>query len=412
MVAIGDAHLAKVGSAIAVASCGVRSVRRETEAPTGWMALAREVPTAEEAAQLTDELEWLVESVTGLDREVLLLQLRGDDVAEIARTLETSERTVRRSQQRTRESVTEDRQHAKLAQTVAFCSAKARLVSQRQTPLEAPVPSPTRSLDELTLHEMLGQGAFSKVFRATDRKLGQIVVVKFLKKASWSDPRAIGAFLREFDALSQLSHPNVLSVYGWGRTTRGAVFLVTEWVEGENLETWQSERRPVRDIIRMGCEIAAGLVAAHVAGIWHCDLKPGNVLLDAAGHCRLVDFGMARWGADDDSPHGGTAGFLAPEQVSPAFGAISERTDVYGLGATLYSLLTGQAPCLGSDLPSTIVQVLSSERAVDLESLGIPPDISSVVMCAIEKSSNTRWSSIAAIATELDRIATRLGEST
>ena len=389
-----------------------RSVMRETEAPAGWSAMARDVPTAEEAAQLTDELEWLVESAMGLDREVLLLQLRGCDVAEIARALEISERTVRRSQQRTRESVTEDRRHAKLATTVAFCSATERPVAQNRVAAGAVQPCPTRSLDELTLHEMVGQGAFSKVFRVTDRKRGQTVAVKFLKKASWSDPRATGSFLREFEALSQLSHPNVLPVYGWGRTTRGAVFLVTEWVEGESLAGWQSERRSIRDVIRLGREIAAGLIAAHAAGIWHCDLKPGNVLLDPAGHCRLVDFGMARWGADDESPHGGTAGFLAPEQVSPAFGAISERTDVYGLGATLYALLAGQAPCFGSDLPSTIVQVLSPEPAVDLQSWGIPPAVSSVVMRALEKSSGHRWSSIVAIAQEFDRIETHSGEPT
>ena len=388
-----------------------RSIMRETNAPAGWSALARDVPTAEEAAQLTDELEWLVETATGLDREVLLLQLRGDDVAEIARTLEISERTVRRSQQRTRESVTEDRRHAKLAATVAGCSAKERPVAQNRVTAGAVQPYPTRSLDELRLHEMLGQGAFSKVFRATDRKLGQIVAVKFLKKASWSDPRAIASYLREFESLSQLSHPNVLPVYGWGRTTRGAVFLVCEWIEGESLAGWQSERRPIRDVTRIGREIAAGLIAAHAAGIWHCDVKPGNVLLDRMDHCRLVDFGMARWGADDDSPHGGTAGFLAPEQVSPAFGAISERTDVYGLGATLYALLAGQAPCFGSDLPSTIVQVLSSDRAVDLQSLGIPPAVSSVVMRAVEKSSNHRWSSIAAMAGELHQVVFDSGET-
>ena len=388
-----------------------RSVLRESEAPAGWMAPGREVPTAEEAVQLTDELEWLVESATGLDRDVLVLQLRGDDVAEIARTLEISERTVRRSQQRTRESVTEDRLHAKLApQSVAFCSAKERPASQVSRIGGVVLPSPTRSLEELTLHEMVGQGAFSKVFRATDRKLGQTMAVKFLKKASWSDPRAIRSFLREYDALSQLSHPHVLPVNGWGRTTRGAVFLVTEWIEGESIAGWQSERRPIRDVIRIGREIASGLVAAHAAGIWHCDLKPGNVLLDRAGHCRLVDFGLARWGVDDDSPRGGTAGFLAPEQVSPAFGAISERTDVYGLGATLYALLTGQAPSTGSDLPSTIMQVLSSERAVDLAQFGVPESISSVVMRALEKSSANRWTGIPALARGLHQLAIDSGE--
>ena len=398
-----------------------RSVLRETESTTGWIAPARETPTAEEAALLTDELEWLVASTTGLDREVLLLQLRGEEVAEIASTLDVSERTVRRSQQRTRESVTEDRLHAKVArQTVATFSEAERRVSEKMTTGGTDVSGmnaittlkPTRTLDELTLHEMRGQGAFSKVFRATDRTQGQTVAVKFLKKGSWSDPRAVSSYLREFEILSRLDHPHLLPVSGWGRTARGAVFLVAKWIDGESLDAWQLERRPVREVIRIACEIAAGLIAAHAAGVWHCDLKPGNVLLDQAGHCRVADFGMARWAADDDSPHGGTVGFLAPEQVSPAFGAISERTDVYGFGATLYALLTGQPPCTGSDLPSTIVQVLSPEPSPHLRQFGIHEAVSSVVMRALEKSTHDRWPDMVTLAGELCRIETQVRDST
>ena len=386
-----------------------RSVLRESEPPEDWTAPAREVPTAEEAALLADELEWLIEATEGLDREILIRQLRGEPGVEIARELGVSDRTVRRSQQRTRELVTADRSHGELAQRTARGEIERTPMSVTLGP-GGPGYGPTRSLDELKLHEMVGQGAFSKVFRATDRKLGRTVAVKFLKKASWSDARAIASFLREFEILNRLQHPHLLPVYGWGRTSRSAVFLVMEWIEGQSLEPWQHERRPISEVLKVGCEVASGLIAAHAAGVWHCDLKPGNVLLDVNGHARLADFGLARWGSDDDSPRGGTAGFLAPEQINLGFGAISERTDVYGLGGLLYALLAGRPPCEGSDLPETIVQVLSQEPVVDLQVYGIPETVSRVVMRALCKRSEERWPDVATLATELERVCRTTGE--
>ncbi len=388
-----------------------RSVLRESEPPDEWTAPAREVPTAEEAALLADELEWLVETVDGLDREILERQLSGQDIRVIADELAVSERTVRRSQQRTRELATADRWHGECARRMARSEVERKPKSvppghggpsdgTERDPLAGTYP--TRSLDELNLHEMVGQGAFSKVFRATDRRLGRTVAVKFLKKASWSDARAIGSFLREYEAFSRLQHPHLLSVYGWGRTSHGAVFLVMEWIDGRSLAPWQVELRPASEVLRVGCEVASGLIAAHAAGVWHCDLKPGNVLLDSNGQCRLADFGFARWGSDDNSPRGGTAGFLAPEQINPGFGAISERTDVYGLGGLLYALLAGRPPCCGRDLPETLVQVLSPEPVTDLQVFGVPEVISRVVMRALSKSSGGRWPAIVSMARELE----------
>lgn len=388
-----------------------RSVSREIETPDDWGVMAREVPSAEEAVLLADELEWLIASTKGLDREVLLLQLAGHDISDIARTLDISERSVRRSQQRTRESVTEDRQHARLARK----SEEVHLAADRDrfgkvNGVQTAFPAPTRSLDELILHEMVGQGAFSKVFRATDRTLGHVVAVKFLKRASWSDARAASSFLREFEALRQLNHPHVLRVHGWGRTPRGAMFLVTEWIAGDGLNTWQFKRRPLCEVLQVCVEIASGLIAAHAAGIWHCDIKPGNIMFDSQGISRLVDFGMARWGDDDDSPNGGTAGFLAPEQVSPAFGAISERTDVYGLGATLYALLSGKAPCSGKNISETISDVLSPDPVKDLREPGIPETLRKLVMRALEKSPDLRWPDVATMTFEMRGIQARYGE--
>ncbi len=371
-----------------------RSVLRETETPDDWSPPAREVPTAEEAVLLADELEWLVAVTEGLDREILVRQLRGDESTTIARELEVSERTVRRSQQRTRELVSADRSHAELAQ-------RMNAVAAPRDPTRPMISAqPTRSLSELMLHEMVGQGAFSKVFRATDRQLGRTVAVKFLKKSAWSDANAVASFLREYDSLRAISHPCVLPVYGWGRTDRGAVFLVVEWVDGKCLAEWPPPHA-VREVVRIGLALAEGLMAAHAVGVWHCDLTPANVVMTSKGDCRLVDFGMARWGASDDSPRGGTAGFLAPEQVNPGFGPISDRTDVYGLGGLLYSLLTGEAPCAGRDLPETITRVLSPDLPTDLSQWGVAAERSNVIMRSLHKSPAARWEDMERFATAL-----------
>jgi serine/threonine-protein kinase len=101
---------------------------------------------------------------------------------------------------------------------------------------------------------------------------------------------------------------------------------------------------PLALALRWVSEAADAIQHAHERGVIHCDLKPSNLLLDAAGHVRVTDFGLARSLADDGpSLHGGTVGYLAPEQAE---GAVSPRTDVHGLGAVLYALLAGQPPCV------------------------------------------------------------------
>ena len=362
-----------------------RSVQREFETGEDWEATDREGPTAEEAVILTEELEWLIAATTGLDREILLLQLREEDADSMARTLEVSSRTVRRSLQRIRELVSADRTHRQLA--LSTVETKIETLSDLLIGRD-----PTLTLNDLTLHEMVGQGAIAKVFRATDHVTGQIVAVKFLRKSCWNDLRAVRTCLNELDVLARLKHPNLGSTFGWGRTAAGAIFLVMEWIEGENLRSWISERRPIEEVVKVGFDVAAGLAAAHAAGITHCDLKPENVLRDRDGRFRVIDFGLAHWPGADDSPQGGSAGYLAPEQISPAFGDISERTDVYGLGALLYALLTGEPPW-GADYSTSLVGLLSTVPVVDLPA-SVPEPVRRAVNTALNKNPDERWPDI------------------
>lgn len=362
-----------------------RSVYRESSAPEDWQVADREGPSTEEALVLTEQIESLIAATAGLDREILLLQLRGEDAESIAKSLEVSSRTVRRSLQRIRELVSADRTHRQLARSAA--DARSETLAEVLIGRE-----PTRTLNDLTLHEMVGQGAVSKVFRATDHVTGQPVAVKFLRKSCWADMRAVRACLNELDVLTRLKHPNLGAAIGWGRTSTGAFFLVMEWIDGENLSSWLSDRRSVDEVIRVGREVAAGLAAAHAAGITHCDLKPENVLQDRTGRVRVIDFGLAHWPEADDSPLGGSAGYLAPEQISPAFGTITERTDVYGLGALLYALLTGEPPW-GADYATSLTGLLSNEPVTTLPK-SIDDSVRQAVMTALSKNPAHRWPNV------------------
>lgn len=365
-----------------------RSVERELEPPVGWESTSREFPSCDEAAILTEELEWLINATAGLDREILLLLLRGDELEEIATQLEISTRSVRRSLQRILELVSKDRTQKQIARDTMEPRPEGLpdIILGRQ---------PTRTLSDITLHRMVGQGGLCKVFLGTDHPSGMKVAAKFLRKSKWTDTRAVRACLNELDVLSRLRNPNLGSSVGWGRTRSGALFLVMEWIEGENLRSWIGEPHSVEDVIQVGLDVATGLSVAHAAGITHCDLKPENVMRDRDGRFRLIDFGLAHWTGADETPQGGSVGYLAPEQISPAFGKISEQTDIYGLGALLYALLTGGPPW-GNDYSMSLLGVLSSKPCPQLPDK-FPAGLSQIISRAIAKSPTDRWTKIEAM---------------
>ena len=319
-------------------------------------ALAEE-PTAEHAAALCDQVELILSQLDSTAREVFVLSLQGHPPASIAERLQIHERSVRRAFERIRDKFPNEQLDFPL--TAILSDHRETLVRfSGSTPIEGTV-----QYDQYVLQQLVGTGAFSKVYRAIERSTGSTVAVKYLRKDCWLDQRASESLLREYDLLRQLTHPHILSIRGWGATRRGALFLVSEFIDGENLEVWGRNHRPEgRELIAIVRQVAAAVSTAHSRGILHGDIKPGNVLIGVDGRVVLCDFGFARYAsAPEDVPRGGTAGFLAPEQISDQFGPITERTDVYGLGGLLYALLTGRAPMTGRDLPETLASVLSSE---------------------------------------------------
>lgn len=211
--------------------------------------------------------------------------------------------------------------------------------------------------DRYRVEALLGEGGMGRVYRARHVRVPREAAIKVLRRALIADPYAVAAFNREAqNAASVGDHPNVASVYDFGETPDGLVFLAMEYVEGETLARLL-EREPAlapRRAVEIVRQIAAGLTAAHElpAPVVHRDLKPDNILLketrDGGDWVKVVDFGIAKAVKRDTqllTTPGlvvGTPRYMSPEQLTG--GAVDVRTDVYALGIIAFQLLTGRMP--------------------------------------------------------------------
>lgn len=232
---------------------------------------------------------------------------------------------------------------------------------------------PSASDRDYRLRQMIGAGRMGKVYRASPHAGGPDLALKFLRKPLLGRPDLVRRFLDEARIVAGLRHPNIVTIFGLGRTGGGSYFLVLELVEGGDLAA-RLGGRPVaeEEAIDWTIQLCEAVDHAHGRGVVHCDLKPANILIDGRGRIRVSDFGLARSiaGVDDPARAGaieGTAPFMAPEQVSRIWGKIGPRTDVYGIGAVLFTLLTGRPPIVGPGLSDVLAGVIAP---MDLPSPG------------------------------------------
>jgi RNA polymerase sigma factor (sigma-70 family) len=367
---------------------GCRTVDREQPWPADEAdeaaLLARE-PTPADAGALLDELRCSLAPLSPTQRRSVELRLEGRDVEEIASAVGRSARTVRRTL-------------AALGEEL-----ERRLISAPPAPPAVTHPREMLRYGDVVLRQQLGEGGMGKVYRALLRPADTPVAVKILRKPLRRHETAAGRFLEEADLLARLHHPGVVAVRGLGTLPDGGLFLVMDLVEGSDLAR-QASAGPVavEQASRWVSEAADAVDHAHRQGVVHCDLKPSNLLLGADGRVRVTDFGLARSLAvrrgHAEPAVGGTPGFMAPEQIDPARGPVSPRTDVHGLGAVLYALLAGRPP-FGADSTSP------SEREAPpkLTSLraDVPERLEEVCFRCLEEAPEKRFASAREVAQEL-----------
>jgi serine/threonine-protein kinase len=211
----------------------------------------------------------------------------------------------------------------------------------------------------------IARGGMGDVYRATDARLGRDVAVKLLAETKTGDPQRVARFMHEARVTASLDHPNIVRVFDVGRTAARA-YLVAELLQGETLrQRIERGALPIEEVVRIALEIAAGLGAAHAAGLVHRDLKPDNVFLTYAGTTKLLDFGIAKLAQDEHVRDGfstltgvvlGTAGYLAPEQIRGM--VIDARADLFALGAVLFEMIAGARAFAREHIVETLHAIL------------------------------------------------------
>jgi serine/threonine-protein kinase len=259
--------------------------------------------------------------------------------------------------------------------------------------------------------QLLGQGGMGAVYRGRDPELDRPVAVKVMLDAS---PDFVARFRREAQSIAKLVHGNIVQVYDFGVDTDGNPYFVMELVNGRALDSIIRERGAMSpaEAIHMVRQAADGLGAAHAAGIIHRDVKPSNLIVDAKGTVKLVDFGIARVAAGGQALTGaaallGTPGYMAPEQAAGK--TVDARADIYALGLTLFELLAGQAPFQAEDAISLVVKNMQEPLPdLRLRGLGLPEELVTLVEQMSAKNPDQRLQSMTAVRAALDDVLTRV----
>jgi WD40 repeat protein len=255
----------------------------------------------------------------------------------------------------------------------------------------------------------IGRGGMGVVYRARQRSLNRLVAVKMVHAGALASVSAIEQLKHEAEAAARLDHPHIVSVYDVGECA-GQPFFSMQLIEGGSVA--DKAQRPTAEprLCATLLERAARAIHyAHQRGILHRDLKPSNILLDQEGQPHITDFGLAkRIDAEGSLTHSGvligTPNFMAPEQAAGQRDAVTTATDVYGLGAVLYSLLAGRPPFRGDSLFGTLEQIQHQET--------VPPsrfnplicrDLETICLKCLRKEPRERYQSAAELAEDLDR---------
>jgi eukaryotic-like serine/threonine-protein kinase len=223
------------------------------------------------------------------------------------------------------------------------------------------------SLGHFNVVRVVGRGGMGVVLHAVDTCLERDVALKILEPELAKDEMARTRFCREARAAASITHENVVGVYQVVHEEESDLpFLVMELISGESLERklQRDGRLPLKDVVRIGMQTAAGLAAAHEKGLIHRDIKPGNILLEQSGQrVKLTDFGLARAAEDvrltSTGMVAGTPLYMSPEQASG--GELDARSDLFSLGVVLYELAAGEPPFNGKT-PLAVLKKLTDEK--------------------------------------------------
>jgi serine/threonine protein kinase len=258
--------------------------------------------------------------------------------------------------------------------------------------------------------EEIGRGGMGVVFRARQESSGRLVALKMVSPQTMRELEARQRFLMEVEAMAAVQHPALIPLYDAGEDARGRPWLAMMHAAGGSLaERLPGFTRQWRRSAELLVTLARAVAYAHERGLLHRDLKPANVLFDAAEHPYIADFGLAKWADEDGTVTRaeivlGSPAYLAPEAAEGGSKATTTVSDVYGLGAILYELLSGSKPYEGTSAPEIITRIIDqAPQALRSRLPEIPRDLEIIVHKAMAREPAQRYASASAMADDLQR---------
>jgi WD40 repeat protein/predicted Ser/Thr protein kinase len=274
-------------------------------------------------------------------------------------------------------------------------------------------PALAPALERLTdceLLEEVGRGGMGVVYRARQKSLNRVVALKMLLGGQFASAQSTARFQIEAETTAQLQHPNIVAIHEVGEHD-GLPFLTMDFVQGRSLADLAREQPlPARSAATYLKTIAEAVQYAHTQGVLHRDLKPSNILIDGFDQPRITDFGLAKRlvgefaTLTESGQPLGSPNFMPPEQAAGQNRAIGPASDVYGMGATLYYLVTGRPPFVADTLSATARLVVETEPlAPHLLNPRMPRDLETICLKCLQKEPGKRYATAAELVEELGR---------
>ncbi|MDM7922899.1 MAG: protein kinase [Pyrinomonadaceae bacterium] len=305
-----------------------------------------------------------------------------------------------------------------LNESAMGAAAAAALAEERAT--ESEYRFLDKTIANYKVEELIGAGGMGEVYLARDERLHRRVALKILPPEFISNDERVKRFEQEARAISQLNHPNIVTVYDVGNY-EGVNYIATEFVEGKTLRELIGRDFKLRNILLNSIQICDALSAAHNAGIIHRDIKPENIMIRRDGYAKILDFGLAKLTDAVDGPKIdmaktskgmliGTPGYMSPEQISGD--PVDHRTDLWSAGVVLYEFLTGTNPFKKGSRQATLQAIVTETPPLPSElNSEIPEELDRILLKALEKDPDVSYQSAADLRADLKRVLREIDSS-